>query len=134
MAKPLINNLKDLVDLIYPVGSIYMSVSATSPQTLFGGTWSQLKDRFLLGVGDTYKNGTTGGEEKHTLTTSEMPKHKHTIFGRVDRNMGSGGIFREPTEEGNGTVNNTETGYSGSGQAHNNMPPYLSVYMWKRTG
>lgn len=61
-----------LVDSIYPVGSIYMSVNSTSPATLFGGTWSQLKDRFLLGAGDTYSNGATGGVATVTLTTSQI--------------------------------------------------------------
>ena len=66
-----------IVDSIYPVGSIYMSVNATSPATLFGGTWTQLKDRFLLGAGSTYGNGTTGGEASHKLSVNEMPSHAH---------------------------------------------------------
>ena len=62
MAKPLINNLKEIIDIIYPIGSVYISVNSTNPQSLFGGTWVQLKDRFLLGAGDTYINGNVGGE------------------------------------------------------------------------
>lgn len=67
----------ELIDLIYPVGSIYMSVNSTSPATLFGGTWSQLQDRFLLGAGSAYTNGNTGGATTVTLTTSQIPAHKH---------------------------------------------------------
>ena len=63
----------------YPVGSIYMSVNSTSPATLFGGTWVRLKDKFLLGAGDTYTAGDTGGAATHTLTTSEMPSHSHGL-------------------------------------------------------
>ena len=62
---------------IYPVGSIYMSVNSTSPASLFGGTWEQLKDRFLIGAGNSYEVNATGGEATHTLTIDEMPKHSH---------------------------------------------------------
>lgn len=68
---------KTIVNLIYPVGSIYLSVNATSPATLFGGSWTQLKDRFLLGAGSTYTAAATGGSSTHTLSASEMPKHAH---------------------------------------------------------
>lgn len=70
-----------VVDLIYPVGSIYLSVSSTSPATLFGGTWVQLKDRFLIGAGNSYSVNATGGATTHTLTTAEMPSHTHTFSG-----------------------------------------------------
>ena len=71
-------NINDLIDLVYPVGSIYMSVNSTNPSTILGGTWERLKDKFLLASGDTYSNGATGGEAKHTLTKDEMPSHTHT--------------------------------------------------------
>ena len=54
-----------IFDSIYPVGSIYMSVNSTSPETLFGGTWVQIKDTFLLSAGDTYTAGNTGGSATH---------------------------------------------------------------------
>ena len=63
-------------DKIYPIGSIYISANNTNPHDLFGGTWEQLRDRFLLGCG-TKENGTVGGEENHTLTVAEMPSHNH---------------------------------------------------------
>lgn len=63
----------------YPVGSIYMSVNSTSPASLFGGTWQQIKDRFLMCAGSTYKAGGTGGEASHTLTVKEMPSHSHDV-------------------------------------------------------
>lgn len=62
---------------IYPIGSIYMSVNNVDPSTVFGGTWQQIKDRFLLACGDTYNNGATGGEATHTLNVFEMPVHNH---------------------------------------------------------
>lgn len=121
------------VDLIYPIGSIYMSVNSISPQTLFGGTWTQIKDRFLLACGDTYTNGTTGGEATHKLTASEsgLPNHIHTLGMK----SGTGGWTTVAMSDGA----EAHTGYSGwsgskdADQPHNNMPPYLAVYIWKRT-
>lgn len=117
---------------IYPIGAIYLSVNSTSPATLFGGTWTQIKDTFLLACGDTYTNAATGGEATHTLTEAEMPAHKHQF--RMD-NAGSatlGSALNDSNIGGQGGVY-AETSTVGSDTAHNNMPPYLAVYMWKRT-
>lgn len=119
-----------IVDLIYPVGSIYLSVNSTSPATLFGGTWVQLKDNFLLGAGDTYTNGATGGEATHTLTEQEMPAHTHAGQRHYQATSSSTGYSSSWTSQ-KYTIENT--GSKGGGQPHNNMPPYLVVYMWKRT-
>ena len=123
-------------DDIYPVGSIYMSVNSTNPRTLFGGTWTQLKDRFLLGAGSTYTNGSTGGEASHKLTVNEMPSHSHpqyvtvssggSLSANCDYDSYSSGTARKSAQ-------NISTGNTGSGNSHNNMPPYLVVYMWQRT-
>ncbi len=115
---------------IYPIGSIYMSVNPTSPATLFGGTWEQLKDRFLLGSGDTYASGTTGGEATHTLTIDEMPSHAHKT-GIME--VGLGGTDGNESMKVAWQEFHTATSSVGGGQSHNNMPPYLVVYMWKRT-
>lgn len=125
-------------DKIYPIGSIYMSVNSTNPHDLFGGTWEQLRDRFLLGCG-TKENGSIGGEENHTLSVSELPSHRHTgldidnvyIFG-WDNGTRPGTDFMRQLNQGNSTSNRITTGYTGGGGSHNNMPPYLAVYMWKR--
>ena len=75
--KETVEGFNSLVDLVYPVGSIYMSVNDVSPSTLFGGTWEKLENSFLLGSG-TYSLGITGGEVTHTLTLNEMPTHTHS--------------------------------------------------------
>jgi microcystin-dependent protein len=62
---------------IYPIGSIYMSVNNVNPSTIFGGTWQQIKDKFLLACGDTYNNGATGGSATHTLAVNQLPSHSH---------------------------------------------------------
>ena len=78
-SKVVTDNKQELINLIYPVDSIYMSVNSTSPASLFGGTWTQLKDRFLLGAGSTYSNGATGGAATVTLTSDQIPSHKHKL-------------------------------------------------------
>lgn len=114
---------------IYPVGAIYLSVSYTSPANLFGGTWERIQDRFLLAAGETFTAGITGGEVEHTLTIDEMPSHTH---GGVRRAYveNSGGASLGVSAGGGGADN--ETGDKGGNQPHNNMPPYLVVYVWKR--
>ena len=122
--------MKINVDFIYPIGSIYMSVNSTNPGTLFGGTWSQLKDRFLLGAGNTYTNGNTGGAATVTLTVNQMPKHSHTVYRSTETGSFFGLTGISPSQTTQYAVNTTE---AGNNEAHNNMPPYLVVYMWKRT-
>lgn len=117
---------------LYPVGSIYMSTENTSPASMFGGTWEQIKDKFLLSAGDTYSAGSTGGEATHTLTLNEMPRHQHNVY--TGGTAGSGSSPSLNTSRIN--VGNydwfTISEFAGNSQAHNNMPPYLTVYCWKR--
>ena len=143
-------------NLIYPVGSIYLSVSNTSPATLFGGTWEQIKDRFLLSAGNTYSSGSTGGEATHVLTANEMPSHTHVQNAHYHSGLSwtaangvpislsgynaSNSGYRTGYSSGNVDPGAIKTNYetatnqnTGGGAAHNNMPPYLTVYMWKRT-
>lgn len=142
--KPTIPTTSDIIDTVYPVGSIYMSVSSTSPQTLFGGTWEQIQDKFLLASGTTYTAGNTGGSATHThttadhtLTVNEIPSHTHGYKNADDNSS---------TDDWSYTASYRKcvTGYvdnAGGGQAHNHgdtgssstMPPYLVVYVWKRT-
>lgn len=119
---------------IYRVGSIYMSVDPTDPSTLFGGTWDRIKDRFLLSAGDNYAAESTGGEAAHTLTVNEMPVHNHNFNDALFWSGSDGGwaSIRNGTSTSAGKAN-LNTAYAGGGAAHNNMPPYLAVYMWVRT-
>jgi microcystin-dependent protein len=111
---------------------------------LFGGTWERIQDRFLLAAGNTYAAGTTGGEAEHTLTIAEMPKHNHKDIGlsadfsyRLGWDNGSNKGINMYNSVSNAV--NIEggsawrTGDEGGGQAHNNMPPFLTVNIWKRT-
>lgn len=200
----------NIVDMIYPVGSIYMSVNNTNPSILFGGTWVQIQDRFLLASGSTYTGGSTGGAATVALTSKQMPRHTHTQNAhtheqnahthtqnahthkpsdsnyfqtskndiQVDndrrtwpaKTTSTSGVVLvhaanpyKSTTAGSGMNGATSTNsvtatnqnttatnknttatnkYAGgsatteaaaNGDAHNNMPPYLAVYIWKRT-
>lgn len=125
----------------YPVGAVYISVNSTDPGELFGGTWTRLKDRFLLSAGNTYTAGSTGGEAKHTLTESEIAEHSHSDrIGWLDDHKTNNPLGMNGTaltvisNPGNARVDDPQAhvGLTGGSQAHNNMPPYLTVYMWKR--
>ena len=202
------NSANNELDKVYPIGAIYMSVNNISPEILFGGTWEQIQDTFLLSAGSTYTAGNTGGSATVTLTTTEIPSHSHgmqshthnlsshyhyvpaqngsaarvSLTGHVSNfalqaqgtaHLNVSGVFAQryggsevvgyatasKTQNGdgftmdvshshsvstnavnsNGPSNNTSGGPSnntttaiGSSGAHNNMPPYLVVYMWKR--
>ena len=145
------------IDKIYPVGSIYISVNDVNPSELFGGSWEQIKDRFLLAAGNTYNAGSVGGEATHKLTVDEIPTHTHQTKVRIDgqqsgsgdRNRGlmvsdvglgswdgewcnSNTISDDMNDIDNKTAH-VKNNNIGGDQPHNNMPPYLTVYMWKRT-
>ena len=119
----------------YPVGAIYMSIFDTSPASLFGGTWERLKDRFLLAAGDTYEALTMGGEAEHTLTVDEMPKHNHDFqasYSDIATGSEVNGKILAGGDYNSWLWNFAKTNDSGWNAPHNNMPPYLAVYMWAR--
>ena len=151
----------DLLDMIYPVGSIYMSVNSTSPDVLFGGTWEEMPaGRVLLAQGEsewgtTYEAGSTGGEATHQLTVGEMPSHAHTAttqvagnhthkiiadqvssIGKADSIACNQGVSQYTqkgiTTSGGDHSHVISVGNTGNNQAHNNLQPYISVYIWKR--
>lgn len=128
---------------VYPVGSVYISVSETSPASLFGGTWERIKDTFLLAAGDSYAAGSTGGEATHTLTIEEMPEHIHDKLGVssaylcawASEGVSTAGMFdlKSLFSESLADQYSLSTLPAGGDEAHNNMPPYYAVYMWRRT-
>ena len=129
-------NLNNTIDTLIPaIGEIYITISEENPSLRFGGTWEQIKDTFLLASGDIYDAGAIGGEAAHTLTIEEMPSHSHTFQRHMLNNDDNG---TNTGQSGYGVTNKTidiyetTTGSTGGGQAHNNMPPYLAVYVWKR--
>ena len=127
-------SVTSLIDLVYPVGAVYISMNQTSPQTLFGGTWKQVQGRFLIGAGTAYPAGSTGGEATHTLTASEIPDHTHT-FKYTGQSVTTGVNSIRLYQAASNQYNAYSGGQSSNcgGQAHNNLPPYMAVYMWTRT-
>ncbi len=137
--KELADRIDRVAGAIYPVGSIYLSITETDPAGLFGGVWERLEDMFLLAGGETYAPGSTGGEAEVVLTEAQLAAHKHTgvVYREnqkaVSLNPGTGGYQLEwAADTGYGTESDLETSSAGAGEAHNNMPPYLAVYAWKR--
>lgn len=205
-----------ILDLVYPVGSIYMSTVNTSPASIMGGTWTRIQDRFLLAAGSTYTAATTGGAATVTLDSTMIPSHLHGVSitsGSVDINHYHSGTsstvdinhYHTGTADANGDHNHTlniqanvcvsggsvdrvaltgitntwsgainsagshqhtfttgymssnnthahtlttgymsannththsvsgNTGNTGGGLAHENMPPYIVVYVWYRS-
>lgn len=140
---------------IYPVGSIYMSVNNVNPSVMFGGTWVQIKDKFLLAAGDTYNNGATGGSASNsytpagtvgntTLTIEQIPNHNHSLSIPSAKQGTTGNIATGSALSIDQYTYTNPTGSVGGGQPHNhsfsgtattfdNMPPYLAVNVWVRT-
>lgn len=132
-------DVSSLVDLFYPIGSIYMSTDSTSPQSRFTGTyWLPIYDRFLLGAGNAYKARAKGGEATHTLTQQEIPSHYHDEYVGNDGGPDSApsGYSGWPsiayTSKKTWWAKSAKTSNAGGDGAHNNMPPYYTVYMWRR--
>lgn len=136
------NNTVDItLDKIYPVGSIYMSVNSTNPSNYFGGTWvSWGQGRVPVSVKSSDSSFSTvektGGEKSHTLSIDEIPSHTHSITKNSVAGAQSlytpyyqsqsGASFPNPADE-------IQIGYTGGNSAHNNLQPYITCYMWKRT-
>ena len=131
---------RDLVNIFHPVGEYYSSSNPTNPAELFGGTWEEVHGRFLFAEDDAHPAGSTGGEESHILTEAEIAPHKHAMAYSPDASAADTG-FSYGIADGNATNSAGGRGYAsnlgtfsaGGGQPHNNMPPYLAVYTWKRT-
>lgn len=140
-----------LVDLVYPVGAIYMSINPASPSLLLGGTWATWgTGRVPVGVDTTQTEFNTvqktGGAKTHTLTTAEMPAHNHPLKTGMPAMISGDNIILTALAGGTGTglgrtaSEGGTTGASplsienrGGGAAHNNLQPYITCYMWVRT-
>lgn len=118
----------------YPIGSIYISTNETSPETLFGGKWSEIHGAFLFANSALHQAGEIGGEEAHTLTVDEMPSHQHSIPYPNSAGPEEAAIAYPAESDTNKSwgAEMCKTRSAGNSVAHNNMPPYLSVYMWER--
>lgn len=138
------------IENCYPIGSVYISVNNTNPETALGfGTWTQIEDRFLLAAGSTYTGGDTGGTATVKLSKANLPAvsgtiamhsqgvatNIHEVTGCFSSGHTNSNKYRPGGTETSGASSIGRVNFSngGSGTAHNNMPPYLVVYIWKRT-
>lgn len=126
---------KTLLDSTYPVGSIYIAYNHKSPASLFGGSWTRMSNTFLWGCDSSGTIGATGGEKTVTLSINEMPSHNHYIMNyNTAGSSGSGWTSHSATAQTNvGYTNNIRTNAVGNGAAHQNMPPFTQVSIWRRT-
>jgi hypothetical protein len=138
-------NNTNIFDLIYPVGSIYISVNSTNPGTLFGGTWEQIQGRFLLGMSSSYPMGSTGGSKDAVVVAhTHNPANEAGYSGFITNSKKAFSIGDMGSQSGSGRYypfatsafdisRNTATGSTGVSGTDKNMPPYLAVAIWKRT-
>ena len=151
--------LDNIRESIFPVGAIYQTTDPTSPASLFGGSWTQIQGRFLIGQNSTYGLNKTGGEATHKLTTNEIPSHTHgskslrgTMWNLAYQQNFYGACSGIVTRKGSQTQevayasaltdHNQYDGFTidashehssvGGSQAHNNMPPWYGCYIWNR--
>ena len=141
----------NLLDVFFPVGSIVQYTDASiNPNNLFGNDteWVRIEGRFLFGADTNHAIGTTGGSETVTLTSAQMPAHRHYV---LNMNKGTDSPDYQHTLARHNIDNSIDEKYhyrlygnssdagagrssaSGSGQAHSNMPPYVAVHIWERT-
>lgn len=141
---------KDILDVIYPVGTLYYTEDDNfDPNVNFNGTWELIKGAFILSVdpddADINISKKVGGEKEHLLTTAEMPSHNHTFkdsshtiywgqsgcnvyFSNSQATAGKPPSNNPSVKQGSWTYTNN----TGGGNAHNNMPPYYTAYVWRR--
>lgn len=121
----------------YPVGAFWWTADKTAdPNTLFGGTWERIEGRFLWAGSTDEEGGATGGERTHTLTVDEMPRHQHNPPVAAIYNGNAAGqrtIFATNSKPWSVADVNNAVSPTGGNQPHNNMPPYLVAFCWKRT-
>ena len=140
--------IPNIVDLVYPVGAIYMSINNTNPGTLFGGTWTAIEGRFLVGAGSYTENGTTTNYTSgNTGGSAVIPYHRHSVSAQsinINYDANCSGTCAKDLyySAGSGTKtltlpahNTNYVGTSGVNTVANtgNIPPYMAVYMWQRT-
>lgn len=134
-----------LYDIIYPIGCLYTSYVNQNPHDLYSiGTWTRINGRVIVGVSESESEfssaGKTGGEKTHVLSANEMPSHGHTDSVDIkNANAEAKGYGLTSTSgfKDRVIINNsgkaTHTGAAGGGAAHNNLQPYMALYMWRRT-
>ena len=146
----IINQIKEetknyFLNLCWPIGSYYWTNKNNNPENLFGGKWQKIEGKFLYSADNNRPVDSTGGQERVTLKENEMPRHYHTPYGKGNFvkyknhwrvNVGGGGDSITCLD-GSGNWHDDFpclTDYAGGDQSHENMPPYIAAFCWKRIG
>lgn len=136
-------DLAKILSVIYPVGAVYITYDNNNPGNFLGGTWEQFgQGRTLIGEGTgndgstsmTFTANNTGGEYKHKLTVDEMPSHSHKLYARGGQTAQASSPFaaNKPILQGSNSYGFDVSKAGGDGY-HNNIPPYITVFFWRRT-
>ena len=126
-------SLAQIMLMMYPVGAIYISTVATSPETLFGGTWESIGGRFLLGADSTYTAGSKGGEAMSKIDNSNLPNSIVMRYSNASGGPGGGGLLASAVYTAGEVSGYVAVGTGQPNESFSNLPPYLAVYMWQRT-
>ena len=127
---------KEIFDMLYPIGTYYWSQKKIEPDVVFGGKWEIIQGKFLFAQDEKHLVDSSGGEEFHTLSIDEIPEHNHTLpkevcaYKNIPDIQSQGGGDSKKLYENDGNVANTNN--IGGGQPHNNMPPYIAAFCWRR--
>lgn len=129
--------LAAVVERDHPVGSLYISENATSPAELYGGTWERIEGKFIMGAGDTYPAGSTGGSATKTIARTNLPHESidvSTMYKKGSEGLGFDivSITYEHSDEDGSFSRTGRTAPLGDGTPLNILPPYYSAYIWRR--
>lgn len=136
-----LNNIQDaiielqtnLLDYCWPKEILYISADPTSPASIYGGTWVQIKDTFIIAAGDIYTAGSSGGSATSTLTINEIPAHNHGVSINIISGTSVAMYSVSPVPNYSpGQAIMGVTDVVGGGQPHSIMPPYVARYVWQR--
>ncbi len=131
-----VKDITGIANMIYPVGSIYMSLNATDPATLFGGTWERIQDKFLLAAGESTSAGDTGGNTHHQhvapIGYNTSNKYLGVSFFQGELTMDVNGEYAFYGQAMSTTSGRANLRLAATNPA-SNLPPYLVVHMWMRT-
>ena len=125
-------NWINLLEVVYPIGSIYQSTKSTSPSQLIGGTWKQITEKFLFAAGENYACGQTGGEVEHILSPEEAPETIPLWYGSKSVVGQKSTLTNTALWTTGQHLKSEHLDVDGGGQPHNNMPPYYVIYIWER--
>lgn len=129
--------LAAVVERDHPVGSLYISENSTSPAELYGGTWERIEGKFIMGASDTYPAGSTGGSATVSINKTNLPNVSLSVYTQYAKKAYGDEYdvvsLANSHSDSSGTFSRTgRTESLGNGTPLNILPPYYSMYIWRR--